>query len=194
MALMITDACTACDACEPVCPNKAISVGNPIYVIDPMKCTECVGAEDEPQCKLVCPAECIVPNPDWSEDKDQLLAKQAVGEIAYQALSPGEENDHEADHHAGKRQRKGQHRDQNGTTRETMPLQEHPGNRCHDQGHDGGRGGKQDGVDKRCAVARLGQDRKITREPLRSACPGYNEPRHWQQEKCSRQYRKRQQA
>ena len=34
MALMINDACTACDACEPVCPNKAITVGNPIYVID----------------------------------------------------------------------------------------------------------------------------------------------------------------
>ena len=60
MALMITEACTACDACEPVCPNKAITAGNPIYVIDPMKCTECVGAEDEPQCKLVCPADCIV--------------------------------------------------------------------------------------------------------------------------------------
>ena len=46
MALMITEACTACDACEPVCPNKAITAGSPIYVIDPMKCTECVGAED----------------------------------------------------------------------------------------------------------------------------------------------------
>ena len=31
MALMITDTCTACDACEPVCPNKAITAGNPIY-------------------------------------------------------------------------------------------------------------------------------------------------------------------
>ncbi len=75
MALMITEACTACDACEPVCPNKAITAGNPIYVIDPMKCTECVGAEDEPQCKLVCPANCIFPNPDWVENKDELLAK-----------------------------------------------------------------------------------------------------------------------
>src|SRR5665811_1902062 len=63
MALIINDACTACDACEPVCPNKAITAGNPFYVIDPMKCTECVGAEDEPQCKLVCPVECIVQNP-----------------------------------------------------------------------------------------------------------------------------------
>ena len=33
------------------------------------------GAEDEPQCKLVCPAECIVANPDWPESKDELLAK-----------------------------------------------------------------------------------------------------------------------
>ena len=75
MALMINEACTACDACEPVCPNNAITAGNPIYVIDPMKCTECVGAEDEPQCKLVCPADCIVPNPDWEESQDDLMAK-----------------------------------------------------------------------------------------------------------------------
>ena len=54
MALLINDDCTACDACKPVCPNEAISVGDPIYVIDPLRCTECVGAEDEPQCKLVC--------------------------------------------------------------------------------------------------------------------------------------------
>lgn len=75
MALMITETCTACDACEPVCPNKAITAADPIYVIDPLKCTECVGAEDEPQCKLVCPAECIVSNPDWAETPDDLLAK-----------------------------------------------------------------------------------------------------------------------
>lgn len=75
MALKILQDCTACDACEPVCPNDAISVGDPIYIIDPMKCTECVGAEDEPQCVLVCPAECILPDPDWEEDKDSLQAK-----------------------------------------------------------------------------------------------------------------------
>ena len=69
------DECVDCGACEPVCPNKAISAGNPIYVIDTMKCTECVGAEDEPQCKLVCPANCIVPNPDWTESQEDLLAK-----------------------------------------------------------------------------------------------------------------------
>ena len=35
MALMINDNCTACDACRPVCPNEAISAGDPVYVIDP---------------------------------------------------------------------------------------------------------------------------------------------------------------
>lgn len=75
MALKIVEGCTACDACEPVCPNEAISVGDPIYIIDPMKCTECVGAEDEPQCQLVCPADCILPDPDWEEDQDALQAK-----------------------------------------------------------------------------------------------------------------------
>lgn len=75
MALMIVDPCTACDACEPVCPNKAITAGDPLYIIDPMKCTECVGAEDEPQCRLVCPQDCIIQNPDWEETQDQLLEK-----------------------------------------------------------------------------------------------------------------------
>ncbi len=75
MALMIIEPCTACDACEPVCPNEAISEGDPFYVIDPMKCTECVGAEDEPQCQLVCPEECIVGNPEWVESKEELLVK-----------------------------------------------------------------------------------------------------------------------
>ena len=47
-------------------PNEAIAAGEP-YVIDALRCTECVGAEDEPQCKLVCPvANCIVPNPDFA--------------------------------------------------------------------------------------------------------------------------------
>ena len=75
MALLITAECTACDACKPVCPNEAISAGEP-YVIDALRCTECVGAEDEPQCKLVCPvANCIIPNPDFSETREELLDK-----------------------------------------------------------------------------------------------------------------------
>jgi len=75
MALIIQQDCTACDACRPVCPNEAISVGEILYVIDPLRCTECVGAEDEPQCKLVCPADCIVQNPDFVETPEELVEK-----------------------------------------------------------------------------------------------------------------------
>ena len=75
MALMITDNCTACDACVPACPNEAIKAADPYYVIDPARCTECVGAHDEPQCKLVCPADCISVNPDFEETPEQLQEK-----------------------------------------------------------------------------------------------------------------------
>jgi hypothetical protein len=35
-----------------------------------------VGAHDEPQCQLVCPVdECIVPNPEFVESKEQLQEK-----------------------------------------------------------------------------------------------------------------------
>lgn len=75
MALMITDECTNCDACLPVCPNDAISEGDVIYEIEAAKCTECVGAEPEPQCVLVCPVDCIVPNPEHQESQEELQAK-----------------------------------------------------------------------------------------------------------------------
>ena len=75
MALHITQDCTSCDACKPVCPNEAIAAGVPIYVIDSLRCTECVGAHDEPQCKLVCPADCIITNPDFQETPEQLQEK-----------------------------------------------------------------------------------------------------------------------
>ena len=75
MALFITDECINCDVCEPECPNDAISMGVEIYVIDPGKCTECVGHFDTPQCVEVCPVDCIPVNPDFVESKDQLLLK-----------------------------------------------------------------------------------------------------------------------
>jgi ferredoxin len=75
MALMITDECINCDVCEPECPNDAISQGDTIYVIDPKKCTECVGHYDTPQCVEVCPVDCIPHNPSVVESKDQLQSK-----------------------------------------------------------------------------------------------------------------------
>ena len=75
MALMITDECINCDVCEPECPNQAISLGPEYYVIDPDKCTECVGHYDTPQCVEVCPVDCIPLNPDRIETREELLAK-----------------------------------------------------------------------------------------------------------------------
>ncbi len=75
MSLMITDACINCDVCEPECPNQAISMGVDYYVIDPGRCTECVGHFDEPQCVQVCPVDCIPLDPDVVETRDQLMGK-----------------------------------------------------------------------------------------------------------------------
>ena len=75
MALMITEECINCDVCEPECPNGALSQNEEIYVIDPAKCTECVGHFDTPQCLEVCPVDCIVQDPAHVESKEQLQAK-----------------------------------------------------------------------------------------------------------------------
>lgn len=40
MAFVITEECINCGACEPECPNLAITAGEERYVIDPEKCTE----------------------------------------------------------------------------------------------------------------------------------------------------------
>lgn len=78
MALLITNECINCDVCEPACPNGAISQGEEIYEIEPSLCTECVGHHDKPQCIQVCPVECIIPDPDYVEDKEALYRKFLV--------------------------------------------------------------------------------------------------------------------
>lgn len=75
MSLLITDECINCGVCEPECPNAAITPGEEIYVIDWQRCTECVGYFDQPQCQLVCPVECIIPDPEHTETREQLMAK-----------------------------------------------------------------------------------------------------------------------
>tara|TARA_B100000315_G_scaffold236036_1_gene251438 strand:+ start:617 stop:862 length:246 start_codon:yes stop_codon:yes gene_type:complete len=75
MALIITEECTNCDACVPVCPNEAITEGDDIYVIDPALCTECVGHFEESQCVEVCPADCIPKDSDHVETQKELMAK-----------------------------------------------------------------------------------------------------------------------
>jgi len=75
MAYLINEECINCGACEPECPNEAITAGDEIYVIDPDKCTECVGHFDESQCAEVCPVDSCVPDPDHKESRDELMEK-----------------------------------------------------------------------------------------------------------------------
>ncbi|HET6631316.1 MAG TPA: YfhL family 4Fe-4S dicluster ferredoxin [Rhodanobacteraceae bacterium] len=78
MALKILDTCINCDVCEPVCPNQAISMGEEYYLIEPARCTECVGHFDEPQCVEVCPVECIIVDPEHEESRQTLELRYAA--------------------------------------------------------------------------------------------------------------------
>jgi ferredoxin len=75
MATKIGDECICCAGCVEECPNDAISEGDGIYVIDPEKCTECVGFHDVEACQTVCPVECCLPDPERREDEATLLAR-----------------------------------------------------------------------------------------------------------------------
>jgi ferredoxin len=75
MAFLINEECINCGACEPECPNQAITAGDDIYIIDAEKCTECVGHFDEQQCAEVCPVDSCVPDPGHEESKEELEAK-----------------------------------------------------------------------------------------------------------------------
>ncbi len=82
MATWITDDCINCGACEPDCPNEAISEGDGIYVIDPVLCTECVGFFDHEACQAVCPVACCLPDPKREESEATLITRAL-------ALHPG---------------------------------------------------------------------------------------------------------
>ena len=75
MATMITTECISCGACEPECPNNAISQAEEIYVIDPLLCTECVGFHDYEACAAVCPVDCCVTDPNNVESEEALIGR-----------------------------------------------------------------------------------------------------------------------
>lgn len=75
MATMITTDCINCGACEPECPNNAISQGETIFVIAPQLCTECVGFHDYEACAAVCPVDCCVTDPNNMESEEVLIAR-----------------------------------------------------------------------------------------------------------------------
>jgi ferredoxin len=59
---IISSQCTSCSACEAECPNNAISDTGTTFIIDPKKCTECIGHYSSPQCVAVCPVDdtCVI--------------------------------------------------------------------------------------------------------------------------------------
>jgi ferredoxin len=83
MAYKITDECISCGACETECKNQAISEGESSYVIDPDKCSECVGYYEVPRCSEICPVDAPQPDPDRKESTEQLFEK-------WHRLHPGE--------------------------------------------------------------------------------------------------------
>ena len=83
MAYKINEDCISCGACEPECPNQAIKEGDTIYIINPDRCTECVGSHASSRCAEVCPVDAPKPDPDRKESRDQLMDK-------WKKLHPGE--------------------------------------------------------------------------------------------------------
>ena len=91
MSLKIIDDCIGCGACEPQCANQAISEGETQYVIDPYKCTECIGNFPYPRCEDVCPVHAHVPDPDHQDAQKALLSRWEWlhGPMARPLIGPG---------------------------------------------------------------------------------------------------------
>ena len=83
MAYKITEECISCGACEPECPNQAIKEGDTTYVINPDRCTECVGSYASSKCAEVCPVDAPQPDASKKETRAALLEK-------WKKLHPGE--------------------------------------------------------------------------------------------------------
>jgi ferredoxin len=78
VAYKITADCMMCGVCAEQCPNRAISEGDDRYVIDPAKCTECVGFFDRSRCGVSCPQGACVPDPEHVESAEELNRKYAL--------------------------------------------------------------------------------------------------------------------
>ena len=78
MSYLINSDCNNCGACEPACPNSAITMGADIFEINPTLCTECVGFHGKPQCADVCSVDACLTDPAHPELEAALIAKLAV--------------------------------------------------------------------------------------------------------------------
>ncbi len=90
MSLKITKDCINCGACEECCPTGAICEDPELNarVIDPKRCTECVGFYERTMCQVECPVECCLPDPEQRESQAELLAKAKELYPDYEFPSP----------------------------------------------------------------------------------------------------------
>jgi ferredoxin len=56
--------------------QRLAPVSSDTYYITANKCTECQGFHEEPQCASVCPVDCCVPDADYAETIEALLARK----------------------------------------------------------------------------------------------------------------------
>ncbi|MBW2280378.1 MAG: YfhL family 4Fe-4S dicluster ferredoxin [Deltaproteobacteria bacterium] len=95
MSNMITEQCFNCGVCERMCPAGGISRGEETFVIDPARCTECVGFHHVQQCARVCPIDCCVIDPNNAETEAVLFERaQGVHSGSAGALVLGPETSH----------------------------------------------------------------------------------------------------
>ncbi len=95
MANMITEECVNCGACERMCPGGGISQGEETFVIDPSRCTECVGFHHTQQCARVCPVDCCVIDPNNIETEAVLFERaQKLHDITGREVVLGPETSH----------------------------------------------------------------------------------------------------
>jgi MinD superfamily P-loop ATPase len=72
---MITEECFNCGACARMCPGEGISEGEENFVIDPSRCSECVGFYHTQQCARICPIDCCVIDPNNVETEAVLFER-----------------------------------------------------------------------------------------------------------------------
>lgn len=56
--------------------QRMAPISTDTYYIVPNKCTECQGFHEEPQCAAVCPVDCCIPDENYPETEEDLLAKK----------------------------------------------------------------------------------------------------------------------
>ena len=68
---------TAPDGADVDADEEGDAISEDVYYIVGMKCTECKGFFDEPQCAAVCPVDACVSDEDNVEEEETLMAKKA---------------------------------------------------------------------------------------------------------------------